>query len=413
MTVAAGLWPAAGASGLSVSTVRSAESGSLLALLEPRHPLAFVRDGDGVVGIGEALRLEFTGPTRFTDAAAAWRALVTASTITDEVHCPGTGLVAFGSFAFADGSADRSVLIVPEVIVGRSGYDHWVTRVGSAFLPDPTPLGPPVSASLTPGRMAPKAYAAAVASAVARIAEGDVSKVVLARDLVGTIPGDADLRVPLLRLASEYPDTFTFAVDGLIGSSPETLVRVAGSTVTARVLAGTAARGEDADADDIARERIDTSPKDRAEHAFALASVMTALEPHAVNVSSSAQPFPLALPNVWHLASDVTGTLTDGSSSLDLIGALHPTAAVAGSPTGTALDLINELEPFDRGRYAGPVGWVSADGDGEWAVALRCAHVAATTVTAFAGAGIVGDSDPARELAETTLKFRPITEAFG
>jgi menaquinone-specific isochorismate synthase len=219
--------------------------------------------------------------------------------------------------------------------------------------------------------------------------------------------------VPLARLNSDYPDTFTFAVDGLIGSSPETLVRVAGSTVTARVLAGTAARGEDAASDAAARQRIDTSTKDRAEHAFALASVMSALEPHAVGVSSSLEPFPLALPNLWHLASDVTGTLTDGSSSLDLIGALHPTAAVAGSPTKIALEIITELEPFDRGRYAGPVGWVSAHGDGEWAVALRCAQVDGTTVTAFAGAGIVGDSDPARELAETTLKFRPIAEAFG
>jgi len=413
VTGAAGSWPADGAPALSVSTVRTADAGSLIAALEPRHPLAFVRAGDGIVGVGEALRLEFTGPTRFTDAAAAWRALVAASTITDEVRRPGTGLVAFGSFAFADGSSARSVLIVPNVIIGRSGDDHWVTRVGSAVVPASTPVGAPVSTSLTPGRMTPKAYAAAVASAVARIAAGDASKIVLARDLAGTIPGDADLRVPLARLASDYPDTFTFAVDGLIGSSPETLVRVAGSTVTARVLAGTAARGEDVATDAIARERIETSTKDRAEHAFALASVILALEPHAVEVSSSPHPFPLALPNLWHLASDVTGTLTDGSSSLDLIGALHPTAAVAGSPTPAALAIIRELEPFDRGRYAGPVGWVSADGDGEWAVALRCAQVEGNTVTAFAGAGIVEDSDPARELAETTLKFRPITEALG
>jgi menaquinone-specific isochorismate synthase len=393
--------------------VRSADAGSLIAALEPRHPLAFVRAGDGIVGIGEALRLEFIGPTRFTDAAAVWRALVAASTIHDEVRRPGTGLVAFGSFAFGDGSSARSVLIVPAVIIGRSGNDAWVTRVGSAVVPEPVPVGVAIVASLTPGRMTPKAYAAAVASAVSRIAAGDASKVVLARDLIGTIPLEADLRVPLARLATDYPDTFTFAVDGLIGSSPETLVRVEGSTVTARVLAGTAARGEDAATDAIARERIDTSTKDRAEHAFALASVMSALEPHAVGVSSSAQPFPLALPNLWHLASDVTGTLTDGSSSLDLIGALHPTAAVAGSPTDEALHIIGELEPFDRGRYAAPVGWVSADGDGEWAVALRCAQIDGTTVTAFAGAGIVGDSDPARELAETTLKFRPIAEALG
>ena len=190
-------------------------------------------------------------------------------------------------------------------------------------------------------------------------------------------------------------------------------MRVEGSTVSARVLAGTAPRGSDAPDDDRARAAFESSAKDQAEHAFARDSVMAALRPHASGLSTTPQPFPLPLPNLWHLASDVSGTLTDGSSSLDLVAALHPTAAVAGTPTDAALRLIAELEPFDRGRYAGPVGWVGADGDGEWAVALRCAQVDGTAVTAYAGAGIVADSDPARELAETTLKFRPIAEAFG
>jgi menaquinone-specific isochorismate synthase len=393
--------------------VRVADPGSLVAVLEPRHPLAFIRDGDGIVGIGESLRLEFTGPGRLRDAAAAWRVIVAESAIDDEVQLPGTGLVAFGSFAFADRSRATSVLIVPAIIVGRRGADSWVTSIGSAVPPEPTPPGSAGATSLTPGRMSPKAYAAAVSAAVARIVAAEASKVVLARDLVGTIPADSDLRVPIARLASAYPDTFTFAVDGLIGSSPETLVRVEGSTVSARVLAGTAPRGDNAEADAAARDRIASSQKDLAEHAFALSSVLSALDTHAAEVSSSPRPFPLALPNLWHLASDVTGTLTDGSSCLDLIAALHPTAAVAGAPTAAALSIIDELEPFDRGRYAGPVGWVGANGDGEWAVALRCAQVEGTTVTAFAGAGIVAGSDPARELAETTLKFRPITEAFS
>jgi menaquinone-specific isochorismate synthase len=396
-----------------VTTVRIADPGSLVAALAPRHPLAFIRDGDGIVGFGEALRLEFSGPSRFTDAAAAWRALVAASAIDDSVHCAGTGLVALGSFAFADGSHATSVLIVPSVILGRRGGDSWVTSIASAARPAPSPFTSAASVGLTPGRMSPKEYAASVSSAVARIAAGEASKVVLARDLTGAIPTDYDLRVPIARLSAAYPDTFTFAVDGLVGSSPETLVRVEGNAVTARVLAGTAPRGDDAVTDAAARDRIEASEKDLAEHAFALSSVMSALDGHASGVSSSPRPFPLALPNLWHLASDVTGTLTDGSSSLDLIAALHPTAAVAGAPTPAALRIIAELEPFDRGRYSGPVGWVGANGDGEWAVALRCAHIEGTTVTAFAGAGIVADSDPARELAETTLKFRPITEAFG
>ncbi len=397
---------------LAATTTLTPDPGSLIAFLSPGNPLAFLRDGDGIIGIGEALRLDFSGPTRIVDAAAAWRRLVAASTVADAVQLPGSGLVAFGSFAFADASAAVSMLIVPAVIVGRRDGVSWVTRVSEAPI-DIAPVGLPFATSFAPGDMSPKAYAAAVAIAVHRISAGAASKVVLARDLVGEIPVGADLRLPISRLSAAYPDTFTFALDGLIGSSPETLVRVAGSTVTARVLAGTAPRGDDAAADADAESAIANSPKDRAEHAFARASVISALESHASGVSASAPPFPLALPNLWHLASDITGTLTDGSSSLDLVAVLHPTAAVAGAPTDAALAMISELEPFDRGRYAGPVGWVGANGDGEWAVALRCAQVEGTTVLALAGAGIVADSDPARELAETTLKFQPIVAAFA
>ena len=140
---------------------------------------------------------------------------------------------------------------------------------------------------------------------------------------------------------------------------------------------------------------------------------MIALGDRATGLTASAAPFPLALPNLWHLASDVTGELTGDASCLDLVAVLHPTAAVAGYPTAAAVAAIAELEPFDRVRYAGPVGWVDGNGDGEWAIALRCAQVTGTEVRAFAGAGIVAGSDPAQELAETTLKLRPITEAFG
>jgi menaquinone-specific isochorismate synthase len=131
-------------------------------------------------------------------------------------------------------------------------------------------------------------------------------------------------------------------------------------------------------------------------------------------VAASELPFTLKLPNLWHLASDVEGALSDGSTALDLAAALHPTAAVAGTPRQAALALIDELEPFDRCRYGGPVGWVDAAGDGKWAISLRSAEVAADgAITAYAGAGIVADSDPERELAETRLKFRPIVEAFA
>jgi menaquinone-specific isochorismate synthase len=241
-----------------------------------------------------------------------------------------------------------------------------------------------------------------------------VQKVVLARDLVGRLPEGADLRRVLVDLALGYPDTYTFAVNGLVGSSPETLVRVDHGAVSARVLAGSIGRGSDAESDQAAAIALATSAKDLDEHAFALASLVSTLAPHTSRLTASDLPFTIKLPNLWHLASDVEGRLGDDSSSLDLLGGLHPTAAVAGAPTAAALELIAELEHFDRGRYAGPVGWVDARGDGEWAVALRCAHVSSTgRITAYAGAGIVEGSDGPHELAETKMKFRPIVEAFG
>ncbi|CAN5255888.1 chorismate-binding protein [soil metagenome] len=395
---------------LVVRTEASPDHGSLLARLGSRHPLAFLRNGDGIVGLGEALRLEFTGPARIPDAAAAWRALSAEATVVDPVGLPGTGLVALGSFAFADASTATSVLIVPAVILGRRDGVSWVTRIGDA--PAEAAPGEPFSAAFADGALDPDGYRRIVAEAVGRIRAGEARKVVLARDAVAGIPADADLRLPLARLAAAYPDTFTFCVDGLIGSSPETLVRANGGTVSARVLAGSAARGADAQADATAASTLAASRKDVEEHSFAIRSVLEALAPISPSVRATA-PFPLRLPNLWHLASDVSGPLAPGLGALDLVAALHPTAAVAGSPTDVALDLIAELEPFDRGRYAGPVGWVDGNGDGEWAVALRCAQVEGDRVTAYAGAGIVAGSDPARELAETGLKLRPIVEALS
>jgi len=248
---------------------------------------------------------------------------------------------------------------------------------------------------------------------VLRIRSHELSKVVLARELVGQLPDGADIRRMIDVLAVGYPDCWTFAVDGFIGSSPETLVTVDAGSVTARVLAGSAARGRDAASDEEAATALATSTKDQDEHRYAVQNVLASLRSHSPNVMASEMPFTLKLPNVWHLASDIEGDLIDGSTSLDLIGSLHPTAAVAGTPTTDALRIIGELEPFDRGRYAGPVGWVGADGDGEWAVAVRSAQFETDgRVTAYAGAGIVAESVPERELLETRMKFRPIVEAL-
>jgi len=400
---------------LTVETRRTDPVASLIPFADARHPLLFLRRGDGIAGIGEALRLEFHGPTRLTDAADAWREVAATAQVSDDVKVGGSGLVAFGAFAFDDTSTRTSVLIVPRVVIGRRDGVGWITRVnGAEDVLSASPLGSEYRLSLHPGLVAPDAFRASVSTAVARILAGDLEKVVLARDLLGHVPEGADLRRVLLELALGYPDTWTFAVDGHLGSSPETLVRVHAGDVTARVLAGSHARGADAEADAAASLELATSSKDLDEHRFAVESVLAALRPHGAGITATELPFALKLPNLWHLASDVHGRLSDGSGALDLVAALHPTAAVAGTPTRAAVELIRELEPFDRGLYGGAVGWVDQAGDGKWAISLRSAQVDADgTLTAFAGAGIVAESDPDRELAETKLKFRPIVEAFG
>lgn len=393
---------------------------SLLPLLDANAPLLFMRRGDGIAGLGEALRLRFTGPDRITHAADSWRRIAASAHIDDEVMKPGSGLVAFGAFTFADESAYESVLIVPRTIVGRRDGVSWITEISvtgdDTPAPEvaPTALGAEFRLSLRPGSIGPDRYRELVADAVDRIRAGDLRKVVLARDMVGHLPEGGDVRRVLTDLSLGYPDTWTFAIDGHIGSSPETLVRVSQGRVSARVLAGSIARGTDADTDHAAALRLATSTKDLDEHRYAVQSVLDALGSHARgDISASEIPFTLKLPNLWHLATNIDGALSDGSSALDLAAALHPTAAVAGTPTAQALDVIRELESLDRGRYGGPVGWVDAAGDGKWAVSLRSAEVASDgSIRAYAGGGILAASDPEVELAETALKFRPIVEAF-
>ena len=389
-------------------------------ILDAAHPLLWRRRGAGLVGYGITARLEFTGPSRVADAASEWQHIVSHAVIDDQVNLPGSGLSAFGSFAFADDSSATSVLVIPELIIGRRDGVAFVTTITHsgqaarpAEIPSVSPLGEKAAVAFRPGEQSEEGYRESVREAVRRIQQGQVSKVVLARDLVGTIADGADIRPMVVDLAQSYPDCWTYCVDGLIGSSPETLVRVHDGTMDARVLAGTAARGIDAHTDLEAAAVLATSPKDLDEHAFAVRSVIDALEPFTTHLSTGESPFTLRLANLWHLATDVTGNLTAGSTSLDLVAALHPTAAVAGTPTAAALAVISELEPFDRGRYAGAVGWVGSTGEGEWAIALRCVQVDGQRVTAYAGCGVVANSDADAELSETKMKFRPVVEALA
>ena len=397
----------------------------LLPFTSPHDPTAWIRRGDGMAAVGEAFSLRQRGDQAYAALAAQWKRLSAAADIDDPVGLPGTGLIAFGALAFDPRSAHDSVVRVPSVVVGRRGGRSWVTTIHHdgerPAEATETPYGTHWSGTLGPGEQSPEGYLAAVRAGLDAIAAGEVGKVVLARDLGGTVPGGSDLRRLARALGSDYPDTWMFAVDGLIGASPETLVTVHAGTVTARVLAGTTPRGADADADTAAASTLASSTKDLDEHEFAVQSVLASLRPHLRALAASDAPFTLKLPNVWHLATDVEGELSGAASALDLVRALHPTAAVAGTPTDAAIELIHRLEPFDRGRYAGPVGWIDARGDGEWAIALRCAQFdtvataegADIPVTAYAGAGIVADSDPETELIETRVKFRPIVDALA
>ncbi|MEJ1230489.1 MAG: chorismate-binding protein [Galbitalea sp.] len=231
----------------------------LVPLVDPRHPLVFIRRGQGIAGVGEALRLEFSGPSRMRDAADAWRRIAAAARVTDPLSLPGTGLVALGAFAFADESATTSVLIVPSLVIGRRDGVSWITRVNHAeYPPTESPLGPEYTVAFDFGALDRPGYVRAVEAALVHLRAGELSKVVLARSMVGHLPAAADLRVLLAELAQGYPDTWTFAVDGLLGSSPETLVTSRHGSVTARVLAGSAPRGADPASDQAAAATIAT-----------------------------------------------------------------------------------------------------------------------------------------------------------
>ena len=403
-----------------VRSVAVDDPGDLVGLLPAEGGHVWVRRGEGLVGWGEAARAEFSGPTRFADAASWWRSACAGLRVEDEVGLFGCGPVVFGSFAFDDddrGCGDRSVLVVPRVVVGRREGRAWRTTVGPAQpLPVLDPVRPPAGVSYAEGAVSAVAYEKIVAEAVERIGRGELDKVVLARDLVAAATEPLDLRSPLARLAATYPTCWTFAVDGLLGATPELLARREQGLVTSRVLAGTIRRTGDDDRDLILAASLARSSKDLEEHEYAVRSVAEALAPHCTGRNVPETPFVLHLPNVMHLATDVAGVLADDTGSLELAAALHPSAAVCGTPTAVARALIREVEGMNRGRYAGPVGWTDASGDGEWGIALRCGQVDPSDrrrVRLFAGCGIVAGSDPEAELAESQAKFMPMRDALG
>jgi len=386
-----------------------------------RDGMSFIRDGEGMVTRGETLRLEATGPGRIEALAAQWRHICETAEVADTTPGSGRGLVGFGSIAFDDFSDWMSALVVPRQILGFKGGRAWLTNIGTTPVEppnlnldewiEPWPKQTPIL--LGAGQLDEFDFEQAVESALEKLVDHQLSKVVLSRDISATLPNDFDPRPAIGRLTKRYPSCWTYWVNNRFGASPELLVRVDHGRFSARVLAGTASRGTDPEVDRAIAGALTNSPKNATEHRLAVESLVDALEPYCSEIVADSTPFSLALPNVWHLASDVQGILSADSSVLDLTAALHPTAAVAGTPRQDAMALIRELEPFDRGSYAGPVGWIGADGDGEWVIALRGAVISDDRITAHAGCGIVVGSAPAAELAETELKFQPIRQVLA
>jgi menaquinone-specific isochorismate synthase len=366
---------------------------------------AWTHGADGLVGLGAALIL----PLRdgLDEAADLWRRIVRSAAVDDEVRVEGSGLVGFVSAAF-DGEGGR--LVVPARILGQRDGVTFETTVESGIVRDVAAPTAPGAVSVVDGPVDGAEWRCRVADASARIRAGALAKVVLARSVVATTEDAIDLRWLALRLAESYPDCWTYLIGPLVGATPELLVRLRDGVAESRVLAGTVSRDDDADQDEALAAWLLASAKDLEEHEYAVQSVTERLAP--LGELQVTGPSLLTLPNVRHLATDVRVSVT-GRSVLDLAAALHPSAAVCGTPREAALALIGEIEGMDRGVYAGGVGWIDAAGDGEIGIALRCGvRTGERELTAYAGGGIMADSIPAAELAETEAKLRPVLRAL-
>lgn len=366
-------------------------------------------------GWGEAARFDpGTGPDRIHATRTAFTDLIRQAEVDDAVVVGGTGPIIFASTAFADGSPG-SVAVVPQVVVGHRQGQWWMTTAdGAAPPPHRDDPGPPPDRARYAGSSVPDVlWLEAVAEAVRRIDAGLLEKVVLARDYA--IWSREQFHPPrLLRhLRAHFPRCHVFRVADLVGASPELLVRRRGTHLDSLVLAGSAPSYPDREADEAAGAGLQASEKDRWEHELAVRSVRSALEPITGALDVPEYPTLLRLDNVQHLATPVSAEVPDGVDALVLADVLHPTAAVGGTPTPAALNLIAEIEGMDRGRYAGPVGWMDGRGDGEFAIALRCAEISGARARLFAGAGIVTGSLPEAELEETRLKLKAMMGALG
>ncbi|WP_245975800.1 isochorismate synthase [Amycolatopsis palatopharyngis] len=345
--------------------------------------------------------------TEFTDTDAVRLSENTATALAGSAAGFAAGALPFDTTATA-GAPGRIVL--PER-VRSAGPAH----PGVIGLPRRA-VGIPIGAHSVPE---PARHVEAVSRAITMLRHRELRKVVLARALDIEFADPVDPATILRNLVLDNPNGYTYAAglpDGrnLVGATPELLISRTGRSVLAHPHAGSAPRSDDPETDAANAKALLASAKDHAEHAVLVEAVVQTLGPFCRELHVPAKPSLVATPAVWHLRTTISGELVDPDvTALRLAAALHPTPAICGTPTGFARELVGKLEPFDRGYYAGAVGWVDARGDGEWAVAIRCAEVAGHGLRMYAGGGIVADSEPHAELAETSAKFQTLLHAMG
>ncbi len=388
--------------------------------------------------LGEALELSAHGPGRFGELRERWRRIGAAAVGERGPDPAPAGPLAVGGFAFAPdgGSAPHwrafapARLSVPEAALVRRGDAVHLT-LSALVAPDDTapervaalaaraaelrsrPLAmldpAPTGRFQVASALAPEHYEQAVARAVEMIAAGRMEKIVLAREVQVHAPGDYDPAALFGVLREEFPSCFVFCVGrgsaALIAASPELLVRREGQRVSTLALAGSSRRSADPAVDAHLGEQLLRDPGYREEHAIVARRIERTLRPHSVWVAAAPEPELVRIANIQHLATPIRAQLAAPVETLELLALMHPTPAVGGEPLSVAAPLIPALEGLDRGWYSGPVGWTDTTGDGEFCVALRCALLDGPVARCYAGNGIVRDSDPARELAETEVKL--------
>jgi menaquinone-specific isochorismate synthase len=385
------------AAGLVARTRAVEPPARLLDALAPEG-FAWLRDGVGFVTAGVAARV----PTSLVDR------VLSGIEIDDPVQAAGTGAIAVGALPFGDPAGDE--LSIPATVAGIDADGRaWRTEIGPPVPVTSSPLRPATRFSVE-GRVSRSAWSDQVRAVLDAIRAGDVEKVVLAREVVVHADAPFDAPVVVDRLRATQGGCVVFADGGLVGASPELLVRKRGREVWSRPMAGTIPRGATDEGDRAAEAALAASAKDGLEHRLVIDAVVDGLRECGVDVTTVRGPEVARLATVIHLATTIAGTVDTRSacSALDLALRLHPTPAVGGAPRDAALAMLRQLEPFDRGCYAGPVGWVDARGDGEWAVALRCAELNGPTARLVAGAGVVAGSHPDAEWAETQAKLEPM-----